>query len=50
MVKVLPPVSTAGLTAADIPRLMEDTRASMVDTFAALSSKVKAEMLADKTC
>uniref|UniRef100_A0A1B6IBR7 1-acyl-sn-glycerol-3-phosphate acyltransferase n=1 Tax=Homalodisca liturata TaxID=320908 RepID=A0A1B6IBR7_9HEMI len=45
---VLPPVNTEGLTAADIPQLMSDTRASMISTFQATSSHLKAQMLADK--
>lgn len=47
VVTVLPPISTEGLSAADIPRLMEDTRARMVTTFNDTSSILKARVLAD---
>lgn len=48
LITVLPPVKTEGLTGADIPRLMEETRATMVTTFQTTSSQLQAQLLADK--
>ncbi|XP_054271806.1 1-acyl-sn-glycerol-3-phosphate acyltransferase alpha isoform X2 [Macrosteles quadrilineatus] len=44
LVTVLPPVSTEGLTIADIPRLMAETRASMIEVFQQLNHQLQTQL------
>lgn len=44
VITVLPPISTEGLTSADIPQLMEETRAAMIETFHRQTHKLLAEV------
>uniref|UniRef100_A0A1B6C991 1-acylglycerol-3-phosphate O-acyltransferase n=1 Tax=Clastoptera arizonana TaxID=38151 RepID=A0A1B6C991_9HEMI len=38
---VLPPISTEGLTAADVPKLMAETHSAMTTTFISTSKELK---------